>query len=109
MLSKQKNELKNAIKYQVLYFPIVGYDFESESYRTFGNGEFFLTTDIMKFFFKMYFDDSAVGNPLSTPCLATTGELTNLPPALLFTSEADVLRSGNNYHFSYSFMGSLIL
>lgn len=93
VLAKQRKDLKNDIKYQVLYYPATEHNSNNESYRLYGQG-FMLTKEATKYFDANYHSELAVNNVLRSPGLATTEELQGLPPALLVVAEADVLRTG---------------
>lgn len=68
----------------------------TESFLQYGEG-FGLTKGVIQMVHRFYTTDSAKGNVLFTPILATTEELTGLPPAFVMSAEADVLRSGMHY------------
>lgn len=93
MLAKQRGDLKNNIKYQVLYYPATGDSFETATYRLYGDG-YFLTKGLTEHFYNNYLSEEAKDNFLFCPNLATKEQLTGLPPALLVVAEADVLREG---------------
>lgn len=77
---------------QLLFYPVTDAAFETESYHQFAEG-YFLRRDAMKWFWDQY-----MGNPddrtniMASPLRATTEQLKGLPPALVITAEADVLR-----------------
>lgn len=80
------------ISYQVLFYPVTDARFDTESYMQFKNGHF-LTLDGMKWFWNHYAPDHAVwADPFVSPLQASLEELKGLPPALIITSENDVLR-----------------
>lgn len=93
MLAKQRGDLQNSIKYQVLYYPATGDSFETGSYKAYADG-FFLTKGLTEWFYHNYVTEDAKGNILFSPNLATTEELAGLPPALIVVAEVDVLRDG---------------
>jgi acetyl esterase len=67
-------------------------DFGTPSYEAFGEG-FNLDRETMKWFWNLYAPDASVRlHPLASPLRATLAELALLPPALIVTSEYDVLR-----------------
>ncbi|MFK4148880.1 alpha/beta hydrolase [Streptomyces sp. NPDC004065] len=77
---------------QVLFYPSLDAGFETPSYERFADG-YFLTRAQMKWFWDHYAPDHSVRTePTAAPLRATTEELTGLPPALVITGEADVLR-----------------
>jgi acetyl esterase len=80
------------IKLQILLWPIVDADFETESYRQFGEKRF-LTTPLMKWMYDMYIPDPEKRKDIhASPLQATVEQLKGLPPALIVTGESDVLR-----------------
>lgn len=93
VLAKQRNNLKNSIKYQVLYYPATEDNFATESYKKFGDG-YYLTAGLVKLFFGNYKTEEAKDSILLCPGKATVEDVTGVPPALLVTGEADVLRDG---------------
>lgn len=81
---------------QVLVYPAVDLDGESESYRSFANG-FFLTEDKMEFYKDTYVPDRDLRSlPRVSPIFAES--LEGLAPAYLCTAAADPLRDeGESY------------
>jgi len=80
------------IKLQVLLWPIVDANFETESYHQFGEDRF-LTTSLMKWMYDKYTTDPAQRKEIyASPLQATVDQLKGLPPALIITSENDILR-----------------
>ena len=80
------------IKFQLMFWPIVDADFETESYREFGEKRF-LTTPLMKWMYDMYIPDPEKRRDVhASPLQATPEQLAGLPPALIVTGESDVLR-----------------
>lgn len=80
------------IKFQILLWAIVDADFETESYRQFGEKRF-LTTPLMKWMYDMYIPDPEKRKDIhASPLRASVEQLKGLPPALVITAESDVLR-----------------
>lgn len=80
------------IKLQIMMWPIVDSDFETGSYKRFGQDRF-LTTPLMKWMYDMYISDPEKRkNILASPLRATLEELKGLPPVLIQVAEADILR-----------------
>jgi len=80
------------IKLQVLFWPIVATDFDTESYQRYGQDRF-LTTSLMRWMYDLYTTDPAERAQIyASPLNATTEQLQGLPPALIQVAEADVLR-----------------
>ncbi|GHB65614.1 hypothetical protein GCM10010377_65510 [Streptomyces viridiviolaceus] len=66
--------------------------FDTGSYHQFATG-YFLRRDGMQWFWDQYMTDEAERAQITaSPLRATTEQLTGLPPALVITGEADVLR-----------------
>ncbi|MEW2292717.1 alpha/beta hydrolase [Streptomyces sp. NPDC006743] len=77
---------------QVLFYPVTDADFDTPSYHQFAEG-YFLRRDGMQWFWDQYTTDEAERAQITaSPLRATTEQLTGLPPALVITGEADVLR-----------------
>jgi acetyl esterase/lipase len=77
---------------QLLYYPVTDAGMDSGSYGQFAEG-YFLARAGMAWFWEQYLpDESRRGESLASPLRASTEELAGLPPALVITGEADVLR-----------------
>ncbi|MDX2681610.1 alpha/beta hydrolase [Streptomyces sp. NY05-11A] len=77
---------------QVLFYPVTDASFDTGSYHRFAEG-YFLRRDGMQWFWDQYTTDEAERAQITaSPLRATTDQLTGLPPALIVTGEADVLR-----------------
>ncbi|MFD6296725.1 alpha/beta hydrolase [Streptomyces sp. NPDC060235] len=77
---------------QVLFYPVTDANFETGSYHQFATG-YFLRRDGMQWFWDQYTtDENQRAEITASPLRATTEQLTGLPPALVITGEADVLR-----------------
>jgi acetyl esterase/lipase len=80
------------IKLQLMLWPIVDSNFETDSYQLFGQDRF-LTTPLMKWMYDMYIKDPEKRNNIyASPLQATIEQLKGLPPALIHVAENDVLR-----------------
>ena len=80
------------IRFQVLLWPVTDASFETASYNQFAEGHF-LTKNMMKWFWDNYTTDAKQRNEIyASPLRATTAQLKGLPPALVQTAGADVLR-----------------
>jgi acetyl esterase len=89
---KAKEEGGPKIKLQILMWAIVDADFETESYKQFGEKRF-LTTPLMKWMYDMYIPEPEKRREIyASPLQATVEQLKGLPPALVITAESDVLR-----------------
>ncbi|MEU1020913.1 alpha/beta hydrolase [Streptomyces sp. NPDC005904] len=77
---------------QVLFYPVTDAAFDTGSYHQFATG-YFLRRDGMQWFWDQYTTDEAERAQITaSPLRATTEQLAGLPPALVVTGEADVLR-----------------
>ncbi|MGR6917727.1 alpha/beta hydrolase [[Actinomadura] parvosata] len=77
---------------QVLFYPVTDASFDTGSYEQFAEG-YFLRRDAMRWFWDQYTTSPQERAEITaSPLRATTEELAGLPPALIITAEADVLR-----------------
>jgi acetyl esterase len=76
---------------QVLFYPVTNAAFDTGSYRRFAEG-YHLRRDAMIWFWDQYSTEDQRAEITACPLRATTEQLTGLPPALVITAEADVLR-----------------
>ncbi|MEH2107743.1 alpha/beta hydrolase [Nostoc sp.] len=80
------------IKLQILMWPIVDANFETDSYQQFGEKRF-LTTSLMKWMYDLYTTDLEKRKEIyASPLQATVEQLKGLPPALIQVAESDILR-----------------
>ncbi|ATY12311.1 alpha/beta hydrolase [Amycolatopsis sp. AA4] len=87
-----------ALKAQILLYPVTGPDFDTQSYHQFAE-HYYLTRDGMKWFWDAYTtDESKREEKYASPLRATLEDLAGLPPALVITAEADVLRDGGELY-----------
>ncbi|MER7682417.1 alpha/beta hydrolase [Streptomyces sp. NPDC096934] len=90
LMAKERGDVP--LVQQVLFYPVTDARFDTESYRQFATG-YFLRRDGMQWFWDQYTtDESERAQITASPLRATTEQLTGLPPALVITGEADVLR-----------------
>ena len=84
------------IKYQVLIYPCTDGSLSSDSINKYGEG-YFLTKKMMVWFIEHYKSkEEDIYSPYMSPLLAK--DLTNLPPAFVFTAEYDPLKDeGRQY------------
>lgn len=81
-----------AFRHQVLFYPVTDANFDTGSYGQFAEG-YFLRRDGMQWFWDQYTTDpDQRAEPTASPLRADTELLADLPPALIITAEADVLR-----------------
>jgi acetyl esterase len=77
---------------QVLFYPVTDASFDTASYHEFAEG-YHLRRDAMQWFWDQYTTDPVQRDEITaSPLRATTEQLAGLPPALVITGEADVLR-----------------
>lgn len=80
------------IKVQIMMWPIVDANFDTESYHQFGKDRF-LSTPLMKWMYDMYISDPQKRRDIyASPLQASVDQLRGLPPALIQVAENDVLR-----------------
>ncbi|MFG2749083.1 alpha/beta hydrolase [Streptomyces xanthophaeus] len=90
LMAKQRGDVR--FLHQVLFYPVTDAAFDTGSYRQFAEG-YFLRREAMQWFWDQYTTDAAQrAEVTASPLRATTEQLTGLPPALVVTAEADVLR-----------------
>ena len=90
LLAKQRGDV--AFRQQVLFYPVTDAAFDTDSYHEFAEG-YFLRRDGMQWFWDQYTTDPAQRAEITaSPLRAGVEELSGLPPALVITGEADVLR-----------------
>ena len=90
LLAKERSGPKFAA--QVLFYPVTDANFDTPSYEQFAEG-YFLRRDAMQWFWDQYTTDQAQRDEITaSPLRASLEQLAGLPPALVITGEADVLR-----------------
>ncbi|MEE1824873.1 alpha/beta hydrolase [Streptomyces sp. BE20] len=90
LLAKERGGLP--LVHQVLFYPVTDAAFDTASYHQFAEG-YFLRRDGMQWFWDQYTTDEAQRAEITaSPLRATLEQLADLPPALVVTGEADVLR-----------------
>ncbi|WP_067835744.1 alpha/beta hydrolase [Nocardia lijiangensis] len=90
LMAKERGDLTFA--QQVLFYPVTDAAFDTGSYQQFAEG-YFLTREGMKWFWDQYTtSETDRAQITASPLRATTDQLAGLPPALVITAEADVLR-----------------
>ncbi|HKG04081.1 MAG TPA: alpha/beta hydrolase [Conexibacter sp.] len=76
---------------QVLVHPMLGADFDTDSYLRYGGGEYLLGRELMMWFWDHYApQESMRADPLAVPLCAA--DLSGLPPATVVLAELDPLR-----------------
>jgi acetyl esterase len=90
LLAKERGEVTFVA--QVLFYPVTNAAFDTPSYDQFATG-YFLRRDGMQWFWDQYTtDDRERAEITASPLRASLEQLAGLPPALVITGEADVLR-----------------
>jgi acetyl esterase/lipase len=90
LMAKQRGDVP--LVQQVLFYPVTDAGFDTGSYLQFATG-YFLRRDAMQWFWDQYTTDPAQRAEITaSPLRATSDQLAGLPPALVITAEADVLR-----------------
>ncbi|MDE5899273.1 MAG: alpha/beta hydrolase [Treponemataceae bacterium] len=81
-----------AVHKQLLFYPVADASFSTESYKEFAEN-YYLTRDGMQWFWNQYMPaESERGSVEASPLRAGEGGLSGLPPAMIITAQADVLR-----------------
>ncbi|NLU68081.1 alpha/beta hydrolase [Streptomyces sp. HNM0574] len=90
LLAKERGDVP--LRAQVLLYPVTDSDFDTPSYLRFDEG-YFLTRDGMIWFWDQYTSDpQQLTEQYAAPLRTPVDQLRGLPPALVLTAEADVLR-----------------
>lgn len=77
------------LRHQLLFYPVADRDFTRDTYVNYGNGEYFLTTSIMQYFWDCYVPQGQDDAGLTR--LVHARNLTNLPSTTLIAAEYDPL------------------
>ena len=93
LMAKQRG-LGNVIKAQIAYYPVTALSNRESfpSYQEFGNGDYPLSREDVERVEDQYFKGDGGDKKWAAPLLASIDELHGLPPALIMTCEADLLR-----------------
>jgi acetyl esterase/lipase len=96
MMAKQRGGPR--IRAQLLYYPMTDPHCDTPSREQFASG-YLLTRAALEWYWRQYTDDECeLAEPTASPLRATTADLAGLPPALVVTAEADVVRDeGEQY------------
>ncbi|MEV6378155.1 alpha/beta hydrolase [Streptomyces sp. NPDC051773] len=90
LMAKERGDVP--LVQQVLFYPVTDASFDTGSYHQFATG-YFLRRDGMQWFWDQYTTDEAERARITaSPLRASVEQLKDLPPALVVTGEADVLR-----------------
>ncbi|MEU6807178.1 alpha/beta hydrolase [Streptomyces neyagawaensis] len=90
LMAKERGDVP--LVQQVLFYPVTDAAFDTGSYRQFAEG-YFLRRDAMRWFWDQYTTSERERAEITaSPLRASADQLAGLPPALVITAEADVLR-----------------
>ena len=90
LLSRERGEPD--IRLQLLFYPVTDAAFDTASYHQFAEG-YHLRRDAMMWFWEQYTRHPSERKEITaSPLQASIAQLQGLPPALIITAEADVLR-----------------
>lgn len=90
ILAKERGGPK--ISKQMMFYPVTDASFDTPSYKQFAEG-YYLRRDVMQWFWDQYTTDPMQRAQITaSPLRATTEQLQGLPPAMIITGQADVLR-----------------
>ncbi|MFL5993110.1 MAG: alpha/beta hydrolase [Streptomyces sp.] len=90
LMAKERGDVP--LVQQVLFYPVTDASFDTGSYHQFAEG-YFLRRDAMHWFWDQYTtDEKQRAEITASPLRASVDQLRDLPPALVITAEADVLR-----------------
>jgi acetyl esterase len=81
-----------ALRHQLLIYPVADNSFTQASYSDNGGGDYFLSTDMMAWFWALYLGDKKDEADLSLARIVDVADLSGLPPATVITAEYDPLR-----------------
>lgn len=96
MMNAERDELTLAC--QVLLHPVTDADFDTPSYLQFSEGYNLTRAGMQRFWGEYTADPAERMDPHASPLGASMEQLTSMPPTLVITDEADVLRDeGETY------------
>jgi len=98
LLAKERGDVK--FIHQSMYYPVTDASMSTGSYREFASG-YYLYAKAMEWFWNAYLPDPSRRTAITvSPLRASLEQLSGLPPALLLTDEADVLRDEGELYAS---------
>lgn len=86
-----KKEGGAEFKVQILFWPVTDANFETESYKLYGEQRF-LTSSLMQWMWDQYITPEQRSEIYASPLRATLEDLKGLPPTLIQVAENDILR-----------------
>jgi acetyl esterase len=86
---KLRDESGPKLRHQLLLYPVADRDFTRESYVKNGSGEYFLSADVMRYFWDCYLPEGQDDGGLAR--LVLTDNFANLPSTTLYVAEYDPL------------------
>jgi acetyl esterase/lipase len=87
-----KNRNGPRLRAQLLFYPVLDPRCDSASQAQFDTG-YLLTRKAIRWYWQQYCDDARqLAEPTAAPARASIAELAGLPPALVITAEADIVR-----------------
>jgi acetyl esterase len=90
LMAKERSGPK--ISKQLLFYPVTDASFDTPSYKQFAEG-YYLRRDAMQWYWDQYTTDpNQRAQITASPLRASLDQLKGLPPALIITDQADVLR-----------------
>lgn len=87
---RARDEHGPALRHQLLIYPVTDANFETPSYRENGSDDAYLSTAMMRWFWKHYVGDLNDVDSLAAPLRHE--DLSGLPPATVLVAEYDALR-----------------
>lgn len=89
LLAKKEGGVE--FKVQILFWPVTDANFETESYKLYGEQRF-LTSSLMQWMWDQYITPEQRNEIYASPLRATLDDLKGLPPTLIQVAENDILR-----------------
>jgi acetyl esterase len=89
LLAKKEGGVE--FKVQILFWPVTDANFETESYKLYGEQRF-LTSSLMQWMWDQYITPEQRNEIYASPLRATLDDLRGLPPTLIQVAENDILR-----------------
>jgi acetyl esterase len=87
---RARDEGGPVLRFQLLMYPVLDPDFDSGSYRDYGQGDYFISRADMEWFWTHHAGDARRDDPLLAP--ARAADLSDLPEAIVVVAGCDPLR-----------------